>query len=84
MLTYGVVPFNDNARPHTSLRTQALLEYFNWVLYEHFPYSLNLYDRLPAVYLLKNWLESKRFSINEELIEGVKTCVTELIRGGNF
>jgi histone-lysine N-methyltransferase SETMAR len=42
MLTYGVVLFHDNARPHTAARTRALLEHFNWELFDHPPYSPDL------------------------------------------
>jgi histone-lysine N-methyltransferase SETMAR len=42
MLTYGVVLLNDNTRPHTAARTRALLEYFNWELCDHPPYSPDL------------------------------------------
>jgi transposase len=44
MLPFGVliVFLHDNARPHTPVRTRALLEYFNWELFEHPPYSPDL------------------------------------------
>jgi histone-lysine N-methyltransferase SETMAR len=42
MLTSGVVLLQDNARPHTAARTQALLEHFNWELFDHPPYSPDL------------------------------------------
>jgi hypothetical protein len=55
-------------------RTQALLEHFNWELFDHPLYSPDL---APSDYHLftypKNWLGSQRFNSNEELIEGVKT-----------
>jgi hypothetical protein len=34
MQTSGVVLFHDNALPNTTARTRALLEYFNWVLFD--------------------------------------------------
>jgi hypothetical protein len=34
MLTSGVV-FRDNALLHTATRTLALLEHFNWELFDH-------------------------------------------------
>jgi histone-lysine N-methyltransferase SETMAR len=56
MLTYSVVP-HDNACPHTAARTRALLEHFNWELFDHPPYSTDL---APSNYhlftYLKNWL----------------------------
>jgi transposase len=42
MLISGVVLLNDNARPHTATRTRALLENFNWGLFDHPPYSPDL------------------------------------------
>jgi transposase len=75
MLTYdvGVVLLHDNARPHTAARTRALLEHFNWELFDHPPYSP---DFAPSDYhlfiYLKNWLRSQRFN-NIKLMEGVKT-----------
>jgi hypothetical protein len=39
MLTSCVVVLHDNARPHTDARTQALLEYLNWELFDHILYS---------------------------------------------
>jgi hypothetical protein len=57
MLTYGVVLPHDNTLPHTSACTRALLEHFNWELFDHPPYSP---DYAPSdCYLftyLKNWL----------------------------
>jgi hypothetical protein len=64
---------HDNARPHTAARTRALLEHFNWELFDHPPYNPDL--ALSDYYLftyLKNWLRSQRFNSNEELMEGVK------------
>jgi transposase len=39
MLTSGVVLFHDNERLHTAAHTWALLEHFNWELFNHPPYS---------------------------------------------
>jgi hypothetical protein len=39
MLITGVVLFHDNARPSTAARTRALLEHFNWELFDDPPYS---------------------------------------------
>jgi transposase len=67
MLTYGVV-VHENTRPHTAARARALLDYFNWELFDHPPYSPDLapsdYHLFTRIYL-KNWLESQRFSNNE-------------------
>jgi hypothetical protein len=35
MLTKGVVLLHDNARPHTAARAKALLQQFNWEIFEH-------------------------------------------------
>jgi hypothetical protein len=44
MLTYSVVLLYDSACPHTSTaaHTQALLDHFNWKLFDHPPYSPDL------------------------------------------
>jgi transposase len=69
MLTSGVVILHDNVHPHTAARTRALLEHFNWELFDHPPYSPDLapsdYHLFTRTYL-KNWLGSQRFSNNEE------------------
>jgi histone-lysine N-methyltransferase SETMAR len=62
---------HDNACPHTAAHTQALLEHFNWELFDHSPYSLDL---APSDYNLftypENWLESQSFNNNAVLMEG--------------
>jgi glycine cleavage system protein P-like pyridoxal-binding family len=74
MLTSFLVFLYDNALPHKVARTQALLEHFNWELFDHPSYSLDraLSDNHLFTYL-KNWLISQVFSNNEELMKGVKT-----------
>jgi transposase len=76
MLTSSVVLFPDNAHPHTDARSRALLEYFNWELFDHPPYSPDL---PPSDYHLfthlKNWLGSWCFN-NDEQMEGVKTWLS--------
>jgi transposase len=42
MLTSGVVLLHDNARQHTTTCTWALLQHFNWELFDHAPYSPDL------------------------------------------
>jgi hypothetical protein len=37
MLTYGVVLLHVIVRPHTAAGTRALLEHFNWELFDHLP-----------------------------------------------
>jgi transposase len=57
MLASNVVLLHDNACPHTAVHTKALLEHFNWELFDHPPYSS---DIAPSDYhlftYLKNWL----------------------------
>jgi transposase len=59
-----------------------VLEHFNLELFRHPPYSPDL---APSDYhlfsYLKNWLGSQRFNINEELMEGVKTCLSSHAAG---
>jgi histone-lysine N-methyltransferase SETMAR len=58
MLADGVVLLHENSRPHTAARPRALLEHFNWELFDHPPYSP---DIAPSDYYLfiylKNWLQ---------------------------
>jgi hypothetical protein len=59
MLTSSVVLLHDNIHRHKSTvaGTRALLEYFNWELFDHPPYSPDLAPidyRLSAY--LRNWL----------------------------
>jgi histone-lysine N-methyltransferase SETMAR len=77
MLTSGVVFLHDSAHLYTAGRSRALLEPFNWELFDHPPYSpdLALSDYHLFTYL-KNWLGSQRFNNNKELMEGVKTWLS--------
>jgi hypothetical protein len=69
MLTYGVVLLPDSVHPHTAADTQAVLEHFNWKLFDHPPYSPDLTQSNYHLFLyLKNWLGSQRFNSNEELV----------------
>jgi transposase len=76
MLTSGVVLLHDNVRQHTAARTRALLEHFDWELFDHPPYNPHL---TPSDYhlftYLKNWLGSQRFR-NNELMKGIKTWLS--------
>jgi transposase len=77
MLIPHVVHLHDNALPHTAASTRALLEHFNWELFDHTPYSPDLASSDYYLFTyLKNWLRSRCFSTNEELMEGVKTCLS--------
>jgi hypothetical protein len=42
MLTYGVLLIHANACPHTGARTRALLDDFNWALFDHRPHTPGL------------------------------------------
>jgi hypothetical protein len=67
MLTYGVILLHDDVHLHTAVCTRAVLEHFNWELFDHPPYGPDL-D--PSDYhlftYLKNWLGSQCFNSNEE------------------
>jgi hypothetical protein len=73
-MTYSVVLLHDNTHPHSAVRSRALLDHFNWELYDHHPYRSDL---APSDYhqfnYLKNWLRSQLFNNNDELMEGVET-----------
>jgi histone-lysine N-methyltransferase SETMAR len=61
MLTYSVlvVFLHDNARLHTTVRTAALLEHFNWELFDYHRYSPDLAPSDHHLFTyLKNWLGS--------------------------
>jgi hypothetical protein len=67
ILTSSVVFLYDN---HVCIR--ALLEHFNWELFDHPPYSPNLTaSKYDLFTYLNNWLQSQCFK-NNELMEGVK------------
>jgi hypothetical protein len=69
MLTYGVVLLHDNARSHTAARTRALVEHFNWELFDHPPDSPHLaMSDYHLFTCLKNWLGSQHFNNNEKLM----------------
>jgi transposase len=73
MLTCGEVFLHDNVLPHTDDSTLALLEHFNWELFDQPPYSPDLAPSDFHLFTyLKNWMESGRFKKNEKLMEGVK------------
>jgi histone-lysine N-methyltransferase SETMAR len=76
VLTSGVVFLHCNARPHTAARTWALLEHFDWELFDHPLYSPNL---APSDYHLCTYLKNRlrsRFNNNDELMGGVKTWLS--------
>ena len=77
-LSKGVRLHHDNARPHVSRQTTALLDKFGWKLLDHAPYSPDLapsdFHLFPK---LKQHLGGQRFSTDEE----VKEAVTKYIGG---
>jgi histone-lysine N-methyltransferase SETMAR len=72
MLTKGFIFLHDNARPHTAAGTNALIQLFNWEIFDHPPYSPVL---APSDYHLFTkmtfWLATQHFHTNEELMDGV-------------
>jgi hypothetical protein len=82
MLTFGVLHFHENKRLHAStiVRNRALLEHFNWELFDHPPCSTYLAPSDCHLFTyLKNWLRSQRFNNKEELMEGIKTCLSSQV-----
>jgi hypothetical protein len=73
LLTSVVVLLCGSECPHTATCIRVLLEFFNWNLSDHHPYSLGLTSGNchPFTYL-KNLLWWQCFDNNEELTEGVK------------
>jgi hypothetical protein len=78
MLTKGVL-LQDNARPHTADRTNALIKFFNWEIFDHPSYSPDL---APSDYRLftkvKVGLGTQRFHTNENLMDGVNNWLHNL------
>jgi hypothetical protein len=78
MLTKGVVLLYDNARPHTTACTNALIKRLNWEIFNHPSYSS---DPASSNYHLfskmKVWLATQHFHCNEELM-GVKNWLHNL------
>jgi hypothetical protein len=79
MLTKGVILLHDNAWPHTAARTNALIKLFNWEIFDHPLYSMDL---APSIYHLftkmKVWLATQHFHTNEEFMEGVNNWLHNL------
>ena len=79
MLTKGVILLHDNALPHATACTNALIKLFNWEIFDHPPYSP---DMAPSNYHLftkmKVWLPTQGFDTNEELKDGVNIWLHSL------
>jgi transposase len=70
------VLLHENARPHTAAGTWALLEHFDWELFDHPPYSPDLAPISCHLFTYpKNLLGSQCFSSNE-LMECVETWLS--------
>jgi hypothetical protein len=85
MLTSSIVLLHGNVRLHTAAHTQALLQHFNWELFDQPPYSPDV--ALSDYHLLtycKNWMGSQHFSSNEKLMEGVKMWVSSQVADKNL
>ncbi|GBM11542.1 hypothetical protein AVEN_240676-1 [Araneus ventricosus] len=79
ILTSGVVLIHDNARIHSAVVTQQLLEQFKCDVYDHTAYCPDLstsdFQLLPE---LKNRLGGQSFQKNEEIQSNVKAHHTPL------
>ncbi|GBM66673.1 hypothetical protein AVEN_258627-1 [Araneus ventricosus] len=63
--TSGVVLIHDNARPHSAVVTQQLLEQFKWDISDHTTCSPDLATSdFPLFPELKNWLGDQSFQKN--------------------
>jgi histone-lysine N-methyltransferase SETMAR len=67
---------HDNARPHTSLRTQEAIAKFGWTVHPHPPYSLAPSD-FHLFGPLKDALRGTRFEDYESVIRAVRTWLRE-------
>jgi hypothetical protein len=80
MLTKGVVLLHDKARPHTAAHTNVLIKLFNWEIFKHPPYGMNL---APSDYQLftkmKVWLVTQRFHTKNELMDEVNNWLHDLM-----
>jgi hypothetical protein len=78
MLTKGVL-LHDDAWSDTAARTNALIKFFNWEIFDHPSYSPDL---VPSDYNLftkmKVRLGTQRFHTNEELMDGVNNWLHNL------
>jgi len=78
LLTKGVVLLHD-VWPHTAACTNALIKLFNWEIFNHPPYSLDL---MPSDYhfftKMNIWLATQHFHTNEELMDGVSNWLHNL------
>jgi histone-lysine N-methyltransferase SETMAR len=79
LLSSGLMLLQDNARSHDAARTQAMLQKFDWEVFEHPAYSPDLdpsdFHLFPK---LKEFLGGRRFKSDEEVKDAVKECLNGL------
>jgi histone-lysine N-methyltransferase SETMAR len=69
---------HENARSHTSLRTQEAISKFGWNVLSHPPYSLDLAaSDFHLFEPLKDALRGTRFEDDESVIRAVRTWLRE-------
>jgi hypothetical protein len=75
MLTYGALLLHNYARPYTVACTRAVLEHFNWELFDRIRYSSDLapWDDHLFTYP-KKFFGSQCFNNNMKLMEGGKSA----------
>jgi hypothetical protein len=78
MLTEGVVLLQDNASPHTAVRTNILIKCFNWEIFDQPPYSPDLAPNDCHLFSKMVWLATQHFHSNEEFIDGVTARTSQL------
>ena len=82
MLTRGVCLLHNNARPHSTHVTTALLEKFKWDVLDHLPYSLDLVpSKFHLILNLKKHLTGKKFDDDDEVQEEVMTWFNRQVAG---
>ena len=79
MLTKGIIFLHDNVLPHTVARTNALINLFNWEIFDRPPYSPHLVPSDNHLFTKMNaWLAIQRFHTNKELMDGVNNWLRNL------
>ncbi|GBL91197.1 hypothetical protein AVEN_195095-1 [Araneus ventricosus] len=80
ILTSGMAPIHEDARPHSADVTQQLLEQFKWGVFDHPTFGPDLVTSDFHLFLqLENWLGSQSSQKNEEIQSKVKTHLTSLV-----
>jgi histone-lysine N-methyltransferase SETMAR len=74
----GLLIQHDNARTHTSLRTQEAITKFGWTVLPHPPFSPDLAPSdFHLLGPLKDALLGTRFEVDESVIRAVRTWLRE-------